>query len=619
MYVYIDGQRINVDTNKSIGKGGEADVYDIGGYALKLFKQPNHPDLSLSPRDQDLARKRLAEMQRKLKDFPKNLPDSVIKPLALATDQKGVVLGYKMPFVKGAEVLFSFSDKDYRLANAGDERMIAILKALLQAVNDVHRGAVISDFNDLNVLVKGNGVYLIDADSMSFGPYISPMFTVRFVDPLLCDPKLTAPMLIKPHNRNSDLYAFRIMLMQCLLFTGPYDGIHVPKDRAKKLKHDERPLKRMTVFNPEVRYNKNARHFKILPDELLDHLFRVFVKDERGEFPAALLDNLRFTACSACGAVHGRNVCPECAAAAPAAIKEKITVRGSVIANRFFRTSGLIVCATVNGGKLNWLYHENNQFKREDGNTVVSGPLQPRMRYRIGAGQTLFGSNGQVRCFKGVNEQDSLGVDSYGHLPIFDANEHHRYWFYSGQLWRDGDFGPELIGEALSNQTLFWVGPKFGFGFYRAGEAAINFVFDAEFKAINDSVILPRINGQLIDSTCFFSRDYAWHFRLIQTAGKRLNSCAVIKSSGEVVAYTEEEAGGGGWLDNIRGKCALGDLLLAPTDDGIMQVKFSGGNIYVAKEFPDTEPFVTAGSKLFAASDGLYVVENSTITRLVIK
>jgi hypothetical protein len=37
------------------------------------------------------------------------------------------------------------------------------------------------------------------------------------------------------------------------------------------------------------------------------------------------------------------------------------------------------------------------------------------------------------------------------------------------------------------------------------------------------------------------------------------------------------------------------------------------------KEFPDTEPFVNSGSKLFVSGNGIYVVEDKQITLITIK
>ena len=51
MDVYLRGKRIKLDPTRSLGKGGEADVFDLGGgRALKLFKSPDHPDYQGLPR-----------------------------------------------------------------------------------------------------------------------------------------------------------------------------------------------------------------------------------------------------------------------------------------------------------------------------------------------------------------------------------------------------------------------------------------------------------------------------------------------------------------------------------------------------------------------------------------
>lgn len=44
MDVYLNHKRLRLKSSQLIGKGGEADIYDLGkGQALKLFKQPDHP------------------------------------------------------------------------------------------------------------------------------------------------------------------------------------------------------------------------------------------------------------------------------------------------------------------------------------------------------------------------------------------------------------------------------------------------------------------------------------------------------------------------------------------------------------------------------------------------
>lgn len=621
MEVYIRGRRIRPKPNQSIGKGGEADVFDIGaGKALKVFKPPNHPDYVNLPYEQQAARQRIAEHQKKLKAFPQNLPARVITPEDLATDKAGnKILGYTMKFLKGAEVLLRYADRGFRQTGVANETVIEIFKDLHKTVAGTHQaGVVIGDFNDLNVLVLGQQAYLIDADSFQFGKFYCKLFTARFVDPLLCDPKDTKLMLVSPHNAKSDWYSFTVMLMQCLLFVDPYGGIYRPRDKRKRIPHQARPLYRITVFHPEVKYPKPATPYKVLPDELLQYFHQVFEQDEREEFPLRLLEILRWTKCTKCGTEHARSLCPECAQVSPVAQKAVTIIRGRVTAKRIFRTSGVILFAAVQGNELGWLYHENDQFKREDTSVVVSGRLDPQMRFRLFGQSTLMAKNGQVLAFTPDQELSKLTVDSFGNLPIFDANNRFRYWLQSGQLMRDGQFAPEYVGDVLQDQTLFWVGPNFGFGFYRAGNLSVAFVFDAIRKGINDNVKLPPIRGQLVDSTCVFSKERCWFLISTRGKGKTINQCFVLRANGDIVATAEADEGDGSWLGKLRGNCAVGNFLLAATDDGIVRLEPDQGKIVKTREFPDTESFVDSGCHLFAGKEGLYVVNRKEIKLLKI-
>ncbi len=618
---YIDGKMIVLSPSKTIGKGGEADVYDIGsGLAAKIFKLSGHIDYTGSPNEQQAARDRIDEHQRKLPAFPRNLPPRVIVPKKLITDQAGKrIVGYAMRLLRGTDVLLRYSDRSFREAGIKNETVVSIFRDLHSTVGGIHQaGAAIGDFNDLNVLASDTEAYIIDADSFQFEQYLCKVFTARFVDPLLCDSHKNNPVLCRPHTADSDWYAFAIMLMQCLLFVDPYGGVYRPKDPSKRIPHTARPMNRITVFDPEVRYPKPAISYDVLPDDLLQRFHLIFEKDERGVFPLVLLEEIRWTKCSSCGIEHARGICPSCAHVAEAAIKEVTIVRGKVRATSIFRTTGTILFAAYQGNKLNWLYHEKSQFKREGGLVVAKGELDPQTRYRLCGEKTLMAKDGRLITLSLGESPDKLLVDNYQRLPVFDANELSRYWTHSGQLLRDGQYGSKYIGDVLENQTLFWVGPNFGFGFYRAGNLSVSFVFDARKSGINDSVKLSPIKGQLVDSTCVFSKDRCWFFHQVNILGERVNSCSVIHSDGSVEATAEAPDGDGTWLGTIRGKCAAGNFLLCATDDGIVKVEPNNGHITVTKEYPDTEPFVDSQSNLFPGSEGLYVARRREIIRLTI-
>ncbi len=619
--VYIGSQRLSLDPTRLIGKGGEAYIYNVNGLAAKIFKLPDDPDFAGLPIEQQAAADRIEIHQHKLREFPfHSLPDRVVKPIDLITNKSGTqILGYAMELLKGVQVLLRFAEKSYRQAGVPNDTVMTIFKDLHKTVEEIHKAQVIiGDFNNLNVLVdRQNLARIVDADSMQFGKFICRLYTAQFVDPQKCDPNGNSLVLIKPHDILSDWFAYTAMLMESLLFVKPYGGIYKPKNSAKRIAHDARPMKSISVFNPEVVYPKPAVPYKVLPDDLLDLFFRMFEKNWRGEFPSSLLD-FKWTTCSSCGMQHARSRCPTCATIAPLMAKPITQIRGNVTATYVFRTNGLILYATYQGGKLLYLYNEDNKYFREGGELVLTGPPDPLMRYRIQSNKTIMAKSGLMVTLENGVAADRTVVDSFGPLPIMNANAEHRYWVSGGQLRRDGNLGPEEIGSVLENQTLFWVGSSFGFGFYRAGNLTIAFVFDKDRRGINDSVKIDPIRGQFVDSTCVFTKDRCWFMVTSREGTKTINHCSVIRSDGTIEAKADSVEGDGSWLGKIRGKLAVGNFLLSPTDDGIVRVEPQNGLIVLTREFLDTESYVDAESFLLPGPDGIYIVKGKEIISLKI-
>ncbi len=619
MQAYLNGQTINLDQKNLLGVGGEAEIYRLRNRAIKIYKTAKHPDFAGSPEDQKQATARIAEHQHKLREFPTGLPAHVITPTDLVLDGHNHIVGYSMPLITDTEPLRRYGEKSFRLAGIDSEIVRAVFTDLHQTVQKLHKQqVVIGDFNDLNVLVKDRDAYIIDTDSFQFGRYLSRLFTARFVDPMLCDPRADTPILAKPHNPNSDWYAFAVMLMQSLLFVDPYGGIYLPANKKQKIAHDARPLHRITVFHPDVRYPKPATPYQNLPDDLLDYFERTFVKDERGEFPLLLLSNWRWTKCTTCGTEHGRSTCPNCGKTG-LVVKQKMVARGQVVATMVFQTNGTIIQVVTAGGRPLWLYNENQIFKREDNSTVIAGDLDPHLRMRISGNQTVVGKNAQAAILVNGKVTDRIATDTYGNVAVFDTNSQHHYWITDGRLYRNGVVGPEYIGDTLTNQTMFWVGEKFGLGFYRAGQMQVGFVFNTEQRGINDRIILAPMRGQLIDAAATFCDHKVYLFTATQENGRTINRCQLVTDTGVVEAMAETTAGDGSWLSQIHGHCAMSNCLLSPTDNGVVKLETQNGTLVVTKEFPDTEPFVDSQSKLLAGRDGLYVASRREIWKLQIK
>jgi tRNA A-37 threonylcarbamoyl transferase component Bud32 len=621
MDIYINQKRIKLSPRKAIGKGGEADVFKLDrNTAVKIFKPPNHPDYQGLPIEQKAAELRIKEHQIKLKQFPQNLPSNVITPKDLATDQKGNnILGYTMPFVKDSIPLFKYSDRNFRSQSGiENQTIIDIFVHLHQTVSQIHQAkVVIGDFNDLNILILNQQVYLIDADSYQYKNFICKVFTNRFVDPILCDANQHQLILSQSHNNNSDWYSFTVMLMQCLLFVDPYGGIYKPKDKKNKIPHTARPLKRITVFHPEVKYPKPAIPYNILPDELLQYFHSCFEQDYRGQFPLQILENINWTKCVNCGKEHARNTCPFCTHIQPQLTPPTtVIVRGNVKVTQIFVTKGVILTVKLLNNNLAYLYYEKGEFKREDNQIIFQGDLDPNLHFWLKDRSTLVGKQGQVID---INNGTKLAVDSYQNKPMLRCNSLGRYWLYNGQLLKDGKLGSEYIGDILPEQTQFWLGSHFGFGFYRAGNINIGFIFDAKRSGINDSVKIPYISGELVEANCIFSHRYCWFFLAIQEKGKLIYRVYVIESDGKIIATENAELGDNSWLNNTTGYCAVNQFILVPTDEGIVRVEPNNDKIIITKEFPDTEPFVNSSCQLFASADGLYVVSQQEINLLQIQ
>ncbi|HEX3758953.1 MAG TPA: hypothetical protein VHW23_09615 [Kofleriaceae bacterium] len=317
--VWIDGDKVVLAPGALLGQGGEAEVYDLGdGQVVKWWKPPEHPDFDGMPDAQAAARRRIADAPARLGALPGQLPAAVVAPagFALAGKRSTELAGYVMAKVAGT-ALHAYGEPRWRRDHpvpGGD--VVAALLALHDAIAGLHRaGIVIGDCNDLNVLVDGRAVHLIDVDSYQFGGFACAMFSERFVDPRLCDAQQLVP--VRPHDADSDWFAFAAMVFRSLLGVGPWGGVHQPPaGSAPPCPAGARPLRRISVLGPDIIYPRAARSIAILPDELVSAFAAIFERDVRGPFPRALLERLHLRACTACGEEHARPRCPGCQTAA---------------------------------------------------------------------------------------------------------------------------------------------------------------------------------------------------------------------------------------------------------------------------------------------------------------
>lgn len=626
MDVLINSKRIRLTSSKIIGSGGEAEIFDVGrGQVAKIFKLPTHADYEGNVNDQKMAKLRISEHQTKLRMWPKKLPKEVTGPISLVTDLSGQnVLGYTMKFLSGMEVLLKYGERNYREGNGiGNDQILSLYKHMHALVAGVHNEhVVIGDFNDLNVLVDtAMKAYLVDADSMQFGGYRSGVFTARFVDPLLCDVVSSHPNLIASHTVDSDWYAYAVMLMQSLLFVGPYGGVHIPSIGVKKLKEWERVQKRITVFSSEVRYPKPALHYSLLPDDLLEVFHRIFEKDIRGVFPIDMLRELRFTTCPVCKNMHARISCPHCQTSNPSTVK--VVVTAHVEAMKILDTSGSILYTTVEDGVIRYVYHENGAYYREGSRKIVDGKKDAGIRFRINNNATILARDGQGIVLEEGGQQKKFLTDLFrGKVATVDANKKFIVTIVGSHVrkfTRDDMEYPVTLGEVLEGQTLIWVSDILGFIYSGAGGICQSYVFRTDGSSLGQEVDLGKMPSTILDATAVFSKTHVWFMIAFDALGNRSNRAYMFDHFGKLCGQTETISGDGSWLGSIRGKCAYGAQLFSPTDNGIERVEAANGSLGVTKVFTETTRFVDSSSKLLFGKDGIYVVTQGRIWRLQMK
>ena len=648
--VYCDGKSYDLSNAKMLGEGGEAIVYivQVNGVptAFKIWRQPDDayykdiPDPEQRRRDQEGARERLLLMSEKLMRYPRAWSERVVLPVSPVTNRSGKqILGYSMPIVENVRVLRDLAKRKTRPPGYDPNMGMQVFRDLHPTVSVTHKaGVVIGDFNYFNVLVRTTDwtAHLIDADSMQFGAYFCKTFTTRFVDPRICDASLSSLVQAQPHTQDTDWYAYAAMLFETMMLVPIYGGIYEPAKGKPMVELDTRPLRRISVLHPDVTYPSAAIPLKTLPDDVLHYYSELVTKDARGPFPRPLIDNLRWTTCTGCGAEHARSRCPNCAQAAPAAaVKE--TIRGKVRVMRVFDTGGIIVRAGVFGGAMHVLFHRDGAFHRTSARyspqlksfvtnpaeKLIDGEISPEMRFNLQPSRTLIGLGSTVFVIDGNTPPAPISVDTYqGNRPMFTANADHYYFASNGELLRNEGDGTRHIGRTLQGETRFCVGPKFGFGFYRVGNVLISFVFDAKQSGINDSVQLPSFRGQLLDASCSFDDHRCWLFTVTRDGSKVTNSVYVISRDGTVTASNQVDEGHPSWLGNLGGRVAVTlpkkgggavHALFAGTDSGIVRIHEDNGSIIEGAQFPDTKGFVDGRHELLLGSDGIFTVDRRLI------
>ncbi|MXN64627.1 hypothetical protein GR183_06895 [Stappia sp. GBMRC 2046] len=159
--VFMRKERISVA--KSIGKGGEGEVYAIKGQS----------DLAIKIYNASLRAKRESKVRAMVSQGLAVKTNLIAYPDDVVTDRQGNFLGFVMRLVSGyrpLHELYSPKSRQRHFPNADYRFIIHAALNVARAVGTVHQtGCVIGDLNHSGVLVAQDAtVALIDADSFQF-------------------------------------------------------------------------------------------------------------------------------------------------------------------------------------------------------------------------------------------------------------------------------------------------------------------------------------------------------------------------------------------------------------------------------------------------------------------
>jgi hypothetical protein len=354
----------------------------------------------------------------------------------------------------------------------------------------------------------------------------------------------------------------------------------------------------------------------ILPDALLEYLQRVLIHDRREPFPQALLDGLVWHRCPGCDREIAVRTCPHCHHAVPLPARPAMLVRGQVTETTIITSRDPIVAVEYQDGRLRWAVRVEDGWQREDGRRVLRSPGQPLEQPLIAGETTVLRAAGRVTQIEPDARRLLLDTDSVGTTPSVATNGRAVFWVERGELRRSSQYGPQRVGDVLSGQTRLWVGPSFGLGYAQAGSLVQVYLFDTEHTGINDRLVLPSVEGQLLHAEAGFGADRVWFTTEAQRNGVLHRRCVVLHREGRLLATHHAIQGDGSWLGQLGSLSAAGPCAFARQGEELVRLTVVNGGIEIDRRYPDAASFLTDDVRLVTGADGLYLVTRHGIRRL---
>lgn len=242
MKIQIQGKG-NVTLSKSdyVCEGGEGQIFVKGSTAYKIY----------------LDSKKMIPTA-KIQELSVLSHPNIVKPENIILNDKDVLIGYTMNYIKDTAALCQTFTKAFRDRNGIDHNMmLSLVRSLQEIVNHIHQHKIlIVDLNELNFLVSNDfkSIYSIDVDSFQTKSFHATALMESVRD-----------RHSKSFNEGTDWFSFAIVSFQMFIGIHPYKGKH-PTIKTM----DERMLKNISVMNNSVSVPAACYPTSVIPQSYQD-------------------------------------------------------------------------------------------------------------------------------------------------------------------------------------------------------------------------------------------------------------------------------------------------------------------------------------------------------------
>lgn len=617
--IYTTSQeRLVLDDADLVGSGGEGSVFkdpQNRNGLIKVYERPTK------------------QHGQKLSDFigrQFRLPKNIAAPTEVVYNSRGQIVGFKMPFFRGALPFRKLSDKKHCLKEGTGAKTITNLHLQkIDILNSIHpQGIVEGDLNDLNNLYKSNQTIGIDVDSWQFGNWPCGVATENFLNPRLYGLDLSQKVYFTPED---DWYSFAVLLHRSLLKVHPFGGTHPTVNNLPA-----RAQKHITVHDKGVIYPAVGLRPEVISDDLLQIFHKFFKLGKINSFPKQPLEQFMnsLMTCPNCKQEYpqNRHTCPTCNEQNKATLnitipgsvtyKEILKVSGNIIFHKLENNDTLLVVAvdkdfatlyifnTYGLQKIPLFKYQSGMFLDASSKLVVTNDGQTEILkvYRINGDQIVHHGELITNIYTGNNQ------------AVFKVNNQHIFHIVGSQLIDTTIFNDQFLQQPVrqiaNNQTWFSTNADTDYtclGFYRVLRQQFFWLSRQNYSA---DIKLPflEIGEGLLDISVKYAHKEILVLRRTKLHGKEYIHIEHLNENGQILFSNRFETNDLP-SDTIHEIGFSRGNVIYPTDQGAVRLKLSDNSLAI---FSSTNKLVTSNHFIYLFQQGLLTVSDKSINQLIL-